>query len=84
MYLYTNISRLALYALLGFEAWIGEIPWWVLGGLVLWDNSVNLLVKIPFMKPKKEALLSANPTIHYPYYYGKPDGGIDGGGMGAE
>lgn len=84
MYLYANISRLAFYAVLGFEAWIGEIPWWVVGGWVLWDNSVNLLIKIPFMKPPKLELPKTDSHLHYPYYYGKPGSGIGGSGMGAE
>ncbi len=84
MYLYANVSRLAFYALLGFEAWIGEIPWWILGAWILWDNSVNLLVKVPFTKPKVPLLPQIDPTIHYPYYYGRQDGGIGGGGVGAE
>lgn len=53
---------------------------------MLWDNNVNMLIKVPWRKPKIPILPLVDPTLHYPYYYGKPGGGsgIGGSGMGAE
>lgn len=53
MFLYIHITRLLFYGLLGGLAWVGDLPWWILGGWLLWDNHIYTMVKVPFTKVKE-------------------------------
>jgi len=84
MYAYLNISRFALYGLLGLVTYLGDIPWWIVLGLILWDNNHHILVKVPFTKTKEPKVESQKQIDDFWAHY-KPSNNADGnGGVGAQ
>jgi hypothetical protein len=42
-----DLSRLAVYVLLGVASWLGHAPWWVLPAVMLYDNTWVVIYHSP-------------------------------------